>query len=173
MSQFYFKETQRFRQPWVWLIVLLTAAIIAFFFVTMFAQDGSTTAEDKAPVFILILIPLILIGSCALLLITKLETEIRRDGIHYRFPPFINRTRIQRWEDIKEYRVRKYSPIGEYGGWGYRMGGKKAGVAYNISGNMGLQLELKNGKKILLGTRKPTELEDVLKKVQRTENQSF
>jgi len=53
------------------------------------------------------------------------------------------------------------------------MGGKKAGVAYNISGNMGLQLELKNGKKILLGTRKPTELEDVLKKVQRTENQSF
>nr|MBP6978828.1 hypothetical protein [Lentimicrobiaceae bacterium] len=57
-----------------------------------------------------------------------------------------------------------YSTIGEYGGWGYRMGGKKAGVAYNISGNMGLQLELKNGKKILLGTKKPVEMEEALKK---------
>jgi len=60
--------------------------------------------------------------------------------------------------------VRKYSPIGEYGGWGYRVAGKRSGVAYNISGNMGIQIELKNGKKILLGTRKPEEAKEALRK---------
>jgi hypothetical protein len=52
----------------------------------------------------------------------------------------------------------------EYGGWGYRVGGKKSGIAFNVSGNMGVQIELKNGKKILLGTRKPKEAEEALKK---------
>ncbi len=163
MSQLYFKESQRFRQPWVWGIVLLTVAVIILLFVMQFALNAPDTGDD-APLFILILIPLILAGTIPLLLLTRLDTEIRRDGVYYRFPPFINKIHILRWEDIKECHVRKYSPIGEYGGWGYRVGGKKAGVACNISGNMGLQLELKNGKKILLGTKKPVEMEEALKK---------
>ncbi len=167
MSQLYFKESQRFRQPWVWVIVLFTAAIIVFLFVMQFAL-AKPIAEESVPVIILIIVPLILIGTIALLLLARLETEIRRDGVHYRFRPFINKTRIHHWEDIKQFHVRKYHPIGEYGGWGYRMAGKKAGVAFNISGNMGLQLELKNGKKILLGTRKPTEMEEVLRKVRES-----
>jgi hypothetical protein len=36
--------------------------------------------------------------------------------------------------------------------------------AYNTSGNMGLQLIMKNGKKILIGTHKPDELDAFLKK---------
>ncbi len=43
---------------------------------------------------------------------------------------------------------------------GIRYGPK--GTAYNVSGKIGLQLELKNGKKILIGTRKPEEIENLL-----------
>jgi hypothetical protein len=35
-------------------------------------------------------------------------------------------------------------------------------MAYNVSGNRGLQLELTNGKKILLGTQRPEEIAQAL-----------
>jgi len=39
------------------------------------------------------------------------------------------------------------------------------GRALNMSGNMGLQLELKDGKKLLIGTQKFEELEQLLQKI--------
>ncbi|MES2389410.1 MAG: hypothetical protein V4543_15515, partial [Bacteroidota bacterium] len=59
--------------------------------------------------------------------------------------------------------IRTYSPMGEYGGWGIRYGINK-GWLYNVSGNMGLQLELLDGKKVLIGTRKPDEIIAALRK---------
>ena len=35
-------------------------------------------------------------------------------------------------------------------------------LAYNVKGKMGLQLVLKNGKKILIGTQKTEELKQIL-----------
>ena len=55
--------------------------------------------------------------------------------------------------------VRTYSPLGEYGGWGLRYSLSGNGMAYNVSGNKGLQLELSNGKKVLFSTNKLEELE--------------
>ena len=52
--------------------------------------------------------------------------------------------------------MRKYSPLREFGGWGYRVG--PGGKAFNMQGNMGLQLEMMGGEKLLIGTRKPEEL---------------
>ena len=54
----------------------------------------------------------------------------------------------------------------EYGGWGLRGGfflNKGKGTAYNVSGNIGIQLEFVNGKKILIGTHKRDEVDRVLK----------
>lgn len=38
-------------------------------------------------------------------------------------------------------------------------------MAYNTSGNMGLQLEFTDNKKILVGTNKANELSEALKKI--------
>jgi len=43
--------------------------------------------------------------------------------------------------------------------------GGKVGIAYNVKGNMGLQLYLKNGAKILIGTQKPAGVERAMKKL--------
>lgn len=90
----------------------------------------------------------------------RLITEVREDGLYFRYPPFINRFKVYVPGQIKEYEVRKYQPIKEYGGWGLRMGNKKVGWAYNASGDMGLQLVLADGQRILIGTARP----DALKK---------
>ena len=100
----------------------------------------------------------ITISVTVLLWISKLETEVRSDGLYVRFfPSHINFKKIA-FEDISEYYAREYSPILEYGGWGIRFNMFGAGKAYNARGNKGVQLVLKNGKKLLVGSQKPQEL---------------
>ena len=59
-------------------------------------------------------------------------------------------------EDLKSVEARTYSPIREYGGWGFRYG--RSGKAYNVMGNRGVQLELKSGERVLLGSQKAEDL---------------
>lgn len=95
----------------------------------------------------------------------KLNTKIDQNGISFRLVPFIL-SRQYNWQDIEKVWVRKYSPVGEYGGWGIRsrsFSGKN--MAYNVWGNKGLQIHLKNGKKILIGTQKPEEMAAFLKRL--------
>jgi hypothetical protein len=89
-----------------------------------------------------------------LLATIELRTVVTEDGLEVKFWP-LGRRRIFKSE-IKSARVRKYSPLREFGGWGYRIG--PAGKAFNMQGDMGLQLEMKDGDRLLIGTRKPEEL---------------
>lgn len=100
----------------------------------------------------------IVIGALVLSLMffTKLEVYLERSGITYRLFPFQVKFKQIPYNEISTYTVRKYSPIMEYGGWGLRYSFKN-GRAYNISGNMGIQLVLTNSSKILFGTLKPEE----------------
>ena len=59
--------------------------------------------------------------------------------------------------------VRRYSPILEYGGWGYRPGRKK--LALNVSGNQGLEIKFRNGRKLMIGTQKREDLERVIRRL--------
>lgn len=91
-----------------------------------------------------------------MMLFTKLKTSYNDTGIELTYFPLIIKKKIIPWSDVEYAYVRQYAPIREYGGWGLRYG--KKGKAYNTKGNMGLQLEMKNGKKLLIGTQKPEEL---------------
>ena len=51
--------------------------------------------------------------------------------------------------------------IAEYGGWGVRM--RRGGMAYNVSGDRGVQLELMDGKRILIGSQRAGELADAIR----------
>ena len=56
-------------------------------------------------------------------------------------------------DGIRSYEAITYSPLREYGGWGIRYGWN--GKAYNVSGNQGIQLELSEGRRVLIGTQNP------------------
>lgn len=104
---------------------------------------------------LLVLAPVMLF-SMIIMFSFRLDTEIDTTSIRIRVKPFHRRFREFRWEDIRVAYVRQYKPIGEYGGWGIRRG--MEGRAYNAKGNMGLQLVLNNGTKILIGTSLAEEL---------------
>ena len=100
------------------------------------------------------------IGFPLFMYTTNLTTEIRSDGLYVRFFPFHLSFRKVAADEIKGFGACTYSPIKDYGGWGIRYGRK--GKAYNVSGNRGVQIELSNGKHLLIGSQKPEELVETL-----------
>jgi len=161
-----FSETQRFKQWWLWALLAGVNGILIFGLVkqVIFGQPfGAKPASDAS----LIVICGLMLLLTYLFVLLRLETRIKKDGIYYRFVPFHGPFRFHSWDTLQKCYVRKYSPILEYGGWGLRLGMYGKGTAYNVSGNMGLQLKLSNNKKILLGTRKPEEIAEVLKKIKQ------
>jgi hypothetical protein len=95
----------------------------------------------------------------------KLVTHVRSEGIFYRYPPFILKERKFDTKEIEKFEIRKYKPIKDYGGWGIRYGRGRAGRAITVSGNEGLQLYLKSGKKVLIGTQRADALVRAMNKM--------
>lgn len=65
------------------------------------------------------------------------------------------------WTDIESAYLRKYDALGEYGGWGfrYRLWFKCKDKAFIFNnGTKGLQIVLKNGRKLLFSAAKIDEL---------------
>ncbi len=144
-----FIESQKVKQAWI-IVLMITVTIFSIInYVQMPASFSSI-----APLVIIFIANLILIAL-------KLNTKINKQGIYFQLFPFQFKYNEISWNDVLTIEVRKYKPIREYGGWGYRFSFKN-GKAYNISGNMGLQIVLKNGDKILIGTQKPDELMEFL-----------
>ena len=166
-----YEETQRFNQVWLWCL-LIALSIILIVKVPIGILNASSEEPLSMHEIISILVVLVfVIGLNALFYLLRLKTRINEAGISFTFKPFINKPKVFKWVNIKEAYVRKYQPIWEYGGWGIKYGMK--GVAYNVSGNKGLQLILNSGKKILIGTQKPEELENFLQQYIFTDLENF
>lgn len=159
MPRVYFNETQRFRQWWIIFLILISIGFWAYgLIVSLHAPEGDKAASDA----IMISSGIIPIGLVVLILHVKLETRIRKEGIYYRFRPFQLKEKHIPPGKIEKFEIRKYRPLVEYGGWGIRHGGKKYGKAYNVKGNIGLQLYLSDGSKLLIGTRKTREIKKAM-----------
>ena len=64
---------------------------------------------------------------------------------------------------IKHSYIREFSGLTDFGGYGVRRSLSDKGICYTVSGNMGWQLELTNGQKVLIGTQEPEKLREILK----------
>ena len=144
-----YEEKQKFNAFWM---SILNSFVVLITLYTVYQLWGQ---EVK---WIHFLAPFVAIVSVVLISSVTLVTQIDRDELSVGFRPFGKRT-IHRGDIAKAY-VRQYSPLGEYGGWGYRTGPK--GKAYNTMGDQGLQLELTDGSRILIGTQQPQKLNSVI-----------
>ena len=94
-----------------------------------------------------------------------LRTWVNEDGVFIKVFPFFLKYKFFSWDTISKAYVRKYNPIWEYGGWGikFKRGFRIRNIAYSAWGNRGLQLELTDGRRVLIGTCKPVEMDEVLR----------
>ncbi len=163
-----FKEIQRFNQPWLWIFLLfISLGLIYLSISSLYTQIyldrpwGDHPLPDNMLWLFAILMLVMGSGLPLFFAMFRLETKINEEGVHYLLRPFQRHYRLIRWSDISRAYVRKYKPILEYGGWGIRYG--RGGKAINVSGNTGIQLELINKKKLLIGTRQPAKAGEVIK----------
>ncbi len=156
-----FSETQRFTQRWIAVLVSLMALGIWAMALSRFVfhrPQGAGTVDDALLAFTWVLVGM---GVPLLFLTMELVVEVRRDGLYVRFAPFHRRPRVFLWQDIAEFRARRYRPIREFGGWGIRWG--RSGRAYNVRGDRGLQLVLRDGRRLLIGSQRAEELEEAMR----------
>ena len=166
----YFRETQQFRQPWLWFIVLpITAFGVTVFVYIMIMQLvlGTPVGDRPMPDSMLIwfgpLMLLIIAGIPILLFISKLEVQVDAKAIHIRFIPYLKRDIPL--DELISWQARKYKPLLEYGGWGVRWGPR--GKAYNVSGTWGLQLQFTTGKRLLIGSQMAQDFEQAIENAKR------
>ena len=150
-----YREVQQFRQVWIWVIVSALSGLVWYAAVMQLLHrplDGSPMTDILSVIFWFIFG----IGLPALFFFSRLVTEVRDDGIYIRFTPFHRTSHRIAFTEVKQYEVRTYRPIREYGGHGIRYSSK--GKAYNVSGDRGVQIELLNGERLLIGSQRADEL---------------
>jgi len=151
-----FTETQRFNQWWLIVLEIFIIIIISFDLYIKISEFNSGNSDSSITSIIISLI--IILAVFILLFSMKLTMRIDETGISYKFFPLHLKSKKVVWQELSKAFVRKYNPLIEYGGWGIRgfrrKGGLRGnGMAYNIKGNMGIQLEFIDGGKLLLGTQ--------------------
>ena len=161
MAKVYFTEEQRFSNFWFWVFIIvvfttfLTPTIVALYSqVVLDTPFGENPKSIESLLIIFGILLVVYVAAVILFRMMKLVVVVRQDGVYYRYPPFIIKERHFKVEDIELYEIRKYKPIKEYSGWGIRYSWAKSGRAFTVKGKLGLQLYLKDKKKVLFGTQR-------------------
>lgn len=148
-----YRERQNFFTPWLIVLFLGVYSVLVY--------RAFTSGQDiKIALWVGV-------GLFLFFILSSLYLQINKKGIEIRFLPFIWKKRWD-WEAIDRIYVRKYS-LWEYGGWGIRFG--RGGFAYTTKGRYGIQVILKNGSKVLIGTQHPHEVEKILNELKREKNE--
>jgi hypothetical protein len=147
MSKYIFTETQRFSQPWIWIVLTIVTGLIFYRIIAEPMESGE------------ILILMLVIGAVVLLIgSTRLETRIDEEGLYFRYFPFISK-RFYPFHQIKKLELIQYNSLFKFGGWGIKYNGNM--WAYNVAGKHGLLVTLKD-KSFLLGTQRPKEMQEFI-----------
>lgn len=163
-NEILFTETQKFRQWWIWLMLLGVNGIHLFGIFKQVIRGEQFGDHPMSSTALIISVAVTFLISLFILNV-RLETILKKDGIYVRFFPFHIKFKNYSWDTITRSYIRKYSALSDYGGWGVRIGTFEKGTAFNVSGNKGLQLEFGNNNKLLIGTNKPEELLTVLNSI--------
>ena len=146
MAKVVFQETQRFRQIWIWAILLGVTGISlgSIFFIER--EAPLAFSDISFPIGMLFFLNLLFLSF-------KLSTRIVVDRLSFRFFPF-TRWRSYRFKAIDTMDLVEYNGLWEYGGWGIKWNGDS--WSYTTGGKWGILVKTQ-GKKFLIGTQKPEE----------------
>jgi hypothetical protein len=160
-----YHEEQRFRQLWLWILVL-GAAAASWWPLVVQVIGGKPVGQNPAPDWAVVLIWLFVgIGLPVLFGAVSLVLEVTPERVSVRYRPFSRR--VIALTEIAQARARTYNAVKEYGGWGIK-GWSKKNVAYNVSGDRGVELTLVDGRRVMLGSRRADELAAVIDAQRRT-----
>lgn len=142
-----FEEEQHFSKPLLNALLFLMAAFVLI----MWFALGIESEEGRQAVFATFAFSFLFVVFFFTL---KLNTSVTGEGVEIKTLYVLSR--LIRFDDIASAENVQYRPIRDYGGWGIRF--SRNGMAYNMSGDRGVALKLKNGKRVLIGSQRSAEL---------------
>jgi hypothetical protein len=159
MADLLYSERSRFVPAAVgWLAVGGSLGVAAW-------QIVSSRRHHDDPLFLLVMMPslatVVLLG--VLLALWSLTVELRQDELVIHLRPLIKRRIFLR--EIESCDARTYRPLREYLGWGWRYG--PSGHALTVRGTRGVQLVLRSGERLLVGSDRPEELARAIEDARR------
>jgi len=155
-----FEEKQNLNLWWLYILLGLDAVIVLS--IVLFDKGGMDFRALKQAYFAPLLAVLLPFLVIFVIQKNKLSLKITPEGIFYRYFPFQLKAKLLEWQNIERVYLNKFDALGDYGGWGvrYRLWFKFNDKAYILNDKeQGLQIEFKNGKRLLFSSNKLEELE--------------
>jgi len=148
-----YHEEQHFHGALMGLLLVAMVFVVA---VTVLAVFSSRPGDA----LLLAIAPVVVVLVAALISLSHLDVDVTDQGVSIAFR-YLWPTRRIRFAEIIGLEVRRYNPLLEYGGWGVRLGPR--GWGYMTTGNEGVQLRLRKGMPVLIGSARPRELEAAIR----------
>ena len=143
-----YREEQSFgRSTLAWLILALQIIPLIMVVVGLQTDDAEALVGGVAAFVIIGLVQLWILTAR---LVTVVDQDALRISFRWLWP-----SRTIKHGDIERYEARTYG-LFDSGGWGVHYA--LAGWTYNVSGNRGVALTLKNGSRLLVGSQQPESL---------------
>ena len=151
-----FHEVQPIRQWWITVLLLIPCGLTlpGLYQQLILGRPWGTRPLPNVP---FILIEAALIGFVVWLHLVRLETEVRNAELVIRYRGLWPVRRIP-LSEIVQARAITYRPLADYGGFGVRRGWDGS-MVYSAWGDRGVEILLKSGKRIIVGSRRSTGLE--------------
>ena len=138
----------------------ILGVLIAALVVVAIVTGVELVAGRPAQLWLVVIGPLVVGVVAVLLSLSHLDVDVTDEGVTIAFRYVWPARRIA-FSEIVGLEIRRYSPLLEYGGWGVRLGPK--GWGYMTSGDEGIQLRLRKGLPVLIGSARPPELEAAIR----------
>jgi hypothetical protein len=137
-----FHEEQQIWSGLVW--VLLVTLDVPFLLIAVLTEEW-------------VLIPaVVIVSSLALLIaVARLVVDVTSEAVSVSFHFLWPRQRIP-IADVRRAHATRYNALADDGGYGVRLGPK--GWAFNTGGDEGVLVETGDGKRVMIGSRRPQEL---------------
>lgn len=147
----FFEEHQYQRRLLPWLCVLSLWAITIWYLYNQCLSDIAKGAE----IFILILLPL---AVTVLIAMFHLSVKIDKNYLMFKMFPFHLKYKKIRLDEIKNATIKEYNTDRSFHGWGLGITWNRKYKSYTVKGYKGVEISLKDGMKIFIGTQRPEDL---------------
>ena len=147
-------QYQRRLLPWL-LVAFIWAASIWHIY-----NNGLSRENLTIDISILLLLPLTI---TLLLFFFKLSIKIDKDYLTFKMFPFHWSYRKIKLDEISSASVKEYNTDRTFHGWGMGIPWNRNYKSYTVKGYKAVEILLKNGKKIFIGTQRPEALIENLK----------
>ena len=149
-----FHEEQAFRQRHARVALATPPAAILLITLRQLVWHrpwGTPPVSNGDLLFLSVLLVLVYVR----LVTVRLVTDLRSTEIAVRLRGLWRKREIP-LDRVRAAKVVEYDAVRDFGGYGFRSG--RRGPAFIASGNRGVELELRDGRKILIGSQDPDEL---------------